>query len=471
MGEDRGRLAGGAHVGERRRIDGPAVRSEGERVGLDQAAQHRGGHERAAVGEAPDDVDGLVGHGAGHRGDERGDVAVAERRQVDAHQRRQASQHGLHRQLVAAVGGHDEGMAGLGAVRLPVRQHAGAQVVGPLAVVQDHERRRVRGAEGVEEGGEGVDRADLAEVVRPEVRRRRHPEHLAELRERHRDGGALVAQAVSEAFGQLAVGGGGPAEVPRHAGEHLEGPLRGLVQPLPVQAQHGVGGASDQLHQQARLAAARLGAEERDAALATPGPAHLLLEQGELRLAPHEAGFGQRLAAVGAAQDEGRLGHAPVEVLGQAVEVVGQAGSGLVALGGVAPHQPVGDLAEQARHGRLEVRRCRRHLLLEDVADPVAVVDGPPEEALDQDQPDGVEVRALVRGAGDQAGLLGCQVPHAADRHVAHVGVQQVAAGQTEVDEHGPLDRVAVDDDVRRLHVAVEDAEVVGVAQRGDHVA
>src|SRR3546814_17422179 len=58
------------------------------------------------------------------------------------------------------------------------------------------------------------------------------------------------------------------------------------------------------------------------------------------------------------------------------------------------------------------------------------------------------------------------EVPHAAHGDVAHVGVEEVAAGQAEVDQDGAADRIAVDHDVRRLDVAVQDAQVVGVDRK-----
>ena len=63
----------------------------------------------------------------------------------------------------AAVGGPG------GELRLPPGQELDGEAVGPLAVVEQHDRRPVRGPEGVQESAQGVDAPGLAVRLRAEV--------------------------------------------------------------------------------------------------------------------------------------------------------------------------------------------------------------------------------------------------------------------------------------------------------------
>ena len=67
----------------------------------------------------------------------------------------------------------------------------------------------------------------------------------------------------------------------------------------------------------------------------------------------------------------------------------------------------------------------------------------------------------------EQTGRLGREVAHGADQVFADGLVEVRAAGEAEVDQGHGLDRVgASDDDVGRLHVAMDDARVVRHVQR-----
>ncbi len=101
----------------------------------------------------------------------------------------------------------------------------------------------------------------------------------------------------------------------------------------------------------------------------------------------------------------------------------------------------------------------------------VATERGPPGQALEEHDADGVEVGAVVDAQLDQAGCLGGQVAGGADELVPQGSVEADAPGQAEVDELGPLDGLAApDDDVRRLDVAVQHPLVVDELQHVQEV-
>ena len=349
-------------------------------------------------------------------------------------------------------------------------EEASAQLVGPLAVVEHDQRGSGLGAQRIEQHGQGAHGPHLAELVRAELGGLLGAEQPGQLGEGDGHRRSVGAESVTQVGPELLVLGDRTNQVARHAGEDLERSLRGLIEALAVQMADVVVGPTGELLQQAALPSTRLGADEHDAALPRAGVGQLALELGELGLSPDEGRFGQRLAAIPGAEDERWLGHALRPGRDQLVDVVEQRLGELVPLGGVTPDEPIDDVPERAGHRRVEPRGRGGHLLLEDVTDPLPAEDRFPAQALDDGDADRVQIRPLVHGAGQQAGLLGGEVAHAADGDVPDVDVEQLAPGEAEVDEDRVLDRVAVQDHVSRLHVTVQDPVVVGVAEGGDHI-
>jgi hypothetical protein len=179
-GQEGGRVATGLDVGHGFGLDLPAGRLLDQGSCLDQAAEHGGGHERVAGGQPGHDLDGLVGEGAGHRHQDPAHVVVAQGRQDHVGRGTEPAQGVVGRGLLGPEGGqhhHPTTLTGTTATtgtarRRPVRRPVGhqleRQLVGPLAVVEDHQRRRLRLAQGVEEGGQRGQRTGLAVGLGPE---------------------------------------------------------------------------------------------------------------------------------------------------------------------------------------------------------------------------------------------------------------------------------------------------------------
>ncbi len=193
----------------------------------------------------------------------------------------------------------------------------------------------------------------------------------------------------------------------------------------------------------------------------------------------------RRGAAVVAGDGEGRRGRddggegggaqggaAPVElgggqvaahVLESAQEVTG-AGEAVVGLERRRPGDQVIEASRHRRHdGRRRIDRAV-HVLVGDLDGGVAADGLAAREHLEEEQPGGVEVAALV---GDAAlDLLRREVGHGAEQHARLARRRLVGDGSGE-SEVGHLDlAVTTDDDVLGLHVAVDEAGRVGGAQR-----
>jgi len=228
------------------------------------------------------------------------------------------------------------------------------------------------------------------------------------------------------------------------------------------------------LVEQAALAPARLGFHQHQAASPSARLGQQAGERGQLGGPAHEAGLGEGDAPVVEADGHPGVGYALLQGGGDLLEVGEGGRSRLVALVRVLAQQSGHHLVEDPRYGHTQAAQAGRRagqVLAQDLADGLPLERRPTGEALEQDHAERVEVGPLVGDDVEEAGRLGSEVAGGAHRLVAHGGVETCALGQPEVDEDGPPHGlVAVDHDVGRLHVAVQDTLVVGHAQVGQDV-
>ncbi len=209
------------------------------------------------------------------------------------------------------------------------------------------------------------------------------------------------------------------------------------------------------------------------------GPADLDLDGGQLGLPADEGRLGEGVAGVLGADHDVGIVVAGLEGGGDLVQV-GQRGAGrAVAVGGLLHQQSLDDVIEGAGHGVAEAAQAGDrlgHVLAEDLPDRLAQEDRAPGQALEEDGAGGVEVGALVDPVGDDSGGLGRGVAGGPEPALRGRADRPAKLGDTEVNQCRPLDGAGglgadeADDDVRRPDVAVEEAVLVGLSQRGEHV-
>ena len=373
------------------------------------------------------------------------------------------------RHLLGPEGGDDDEVAPvLGDLAcLPAVEQRQRHGVGPLAVVEEDEDRLGRPAQDVEELQQGLDAARLAVVLRPEPRRVDGAEQGGQRREGRRRGVRPVAELGPEPPGEHRVQAGGDDAV-RDALQHLEGPGGGLIDTLAPQDEGVVlGGVQRQLVEEAGLAGARLGLHEEQPARGRAVLAEHPDQLAELHAAPDEGGLGEHVAPVVRTRRHGGFRRAGSDRGGDGVDVAAGGGGGLVPDRGVLRQQALQDALERPGHRdahRPQLRRGDIEVLTQHLPDGAATERGAPGQALEEHDADGVEIGPLVDHAGDQAGGLGCDVAHGPRR----LAVEVAPACEAEVDQlRRQGGAVASDDDVRRLDVTVQHAELVHRRQGG----
>ena len=231
--EEEGGPARRLGVGHADRVDLPLVAHPDQRARLDKAAQHGRGHEGAALRQVGEQLDRLVGKGTGHRLGQAADVGRREGLEDDPFGAGDGAQRVVGSDLLRAVGGDDEHVGALGqGPAVPAAEELEGEAVGPLAVVEEDERRALRRPQRVEEGAQGVDGAQLAVRLGAEVGDAVGRDQRPELRKGSRRRSRPLAEAALEVGGQPGALLGGGEHLGGHALEHLERPLGGPVDAL-----------------------------------------------------------------------------------------------------------------------------------------------------------------------------------------------------------------------------------------------
>ena len=225
--------------------------------------------------------------------------------------------------LLGAEGGHhDHRCPPLPDLALPAVEEPDGQLVGPLAVVEQHEGGPDLRSQSVEEEGQGEQAAGLAVGLRAEVSLPSTPDEMRQLRKGSGNGVGVIAQAVRDAGGQPGVGIGRRQQVVGDALEELEGTLGGLVDGLAAHNPRAAPGRLlRQFVEQTGLAAARTGLHERQSAAAVSGLLQLADEHCQLGLTADERRLGQRVPPVALADDHARVGDARRHRGGDLLEV------------------------------------------------------------------------------------------------------------------------------------------------------
>jgi hypothetical protein len=235
-----------------------------------------------------------------------------------------------------------------------------------------------------------------------------------------------------------------------------------------------LGTALGQLLDQLGLARARLAFEQDQAAVALAGPLQLGLDGAQLAVAAHEGGLGERAAGVEGADDH-RQGAFPRRHRGGDLVEVGEHGPGRgVPVGRLLHHQALHELVQGRGDGRSQAAQAGHRLgdvLAQHVADAAGAEEGPPGQALPQHRSGRVQIRAFVRLVGHQAGGLGGGVPGRPQPGLRDTADRPAEPSHAEVHQRGLLHPVRRDrnDHVRRAHVAVQEAALVGLRQRLEH--
>ncbi len=469
--EEECRLLRGLHRAHFLVADDPLTAAVLESARLDHAAQHRRGHERAPFRQTSGGIQRDRRQAPGHRLAERPHVAVGERRQGVDRQGRQGPERVAGPNLLGSEGDHDQERAGMTTAELaPPAQESNRQRVAPLAVVEEDDRGPRRGAEPAEQGEDRVDAARFAERFGADHAVITHDGEKAG--ERGRDRCTAVAHRVEQARQQVVVARGQNRF--HDTAEELERTRCGLVHSLAAKDPGSeTRGFDCELVEQPRLAPARLRLDDHE-----PGPAaHHRLEPMPQRRhlvgSPDERGLAQRQVPVVHARGELRLDDAAVELGCDGGEVEPDRPRGLVPLVGVLAEQSLDDLVEGAGDIGSDAphpRRPRADVVMQDLAHRRAGGGWPACHRLEQQDTEGVEVGSLVDRRVEEARRFGSQIAHRAHQLVANGGAEQGAVGEPEVDQLGALGTgLHGDDDVGRLHVAMQHAGLVrGLQCRGD---
>ena len=110
-------------------------------------------------------------------------------------------------------------------------------------------------------------------------------------------------------------------------------------------------------------------------------------------------------------------------------------------------------LAQQERHGLSQER-------------------WPPRQALEEHGARGIQIGSRADVMAQEPCLFRRDVPGRSHRLVADGALQACAAGEAEVDQRRPVHRRSFrDDDVRGLHVSVQDAPLVGFLEGQEHAS
>ena len=338
---------------------------------------------------------------------------------------------------------------------MPVQEQLEREVVEPLAVVEEDHRGTRGGGERVDECGERGHRARLAVLLRAERHRRARGQELRERRERAAERLHVLAEPAAKRVGEPQVLPRCSQDLPCDPVEHLQRTLRCRVRARAAQDPRAAPpGRHRRMVEHPGLADARLAVDEQQDGLAGERSRELLLERAQLLVAPDEGRLRQRPPQIVRADGDGWLADAALQPHRDLVEVRQDGGRGLVPVPRVLLEEVLDDVVERTRDGGASVqpRRLRREVLPQDLAHRRAHEWWPSREALEEDDPRRVEIRAFADLAVDEPGLLRRHVADRPDGHVAEGRVEVRTARKAEVDEGDALRRRArCDDDVRRL--------------------
>ena len=298
------------------------------------------------------------------------------------------------------------------------------------------------------------------------------PEQVGQLGQCIGDGLGVVADTIPEVGRKRLIGGDSGQQLLGDAVEDLERALPGLIDALsPKDPRALLRRRLRELGEDPRLAPTRLRLEHDQPTAAGPGPPDGIGERGQFILAADEGRVGQGPALVVQTGNEGGLLDATREGGADLGDVGHHRRARLVPLAGVLAQQAFDDRVDGAGHGDSETAHSRRRVvqvLAEHLAHRATGERRTSGEALEQHDAERVEVGTLIRRDVDQSRLLGGHVARRSDRLVAEGALQPSAARETEIDEDGSA-RLG-EDDVGRLHVAVQNPGVVGGLERPQHV-
>ncbi len=190
---------------------------------------------------------------------------------------------------------------------LPPGQEGDGEAIGPLAVVEHYQGRVIPRPQRVEQRRQRIDAPGLGVLLRSEPLRRTGPQRTSQVGQRRHDGAGPVAEVVPHGFhrrGIQVVGG----DAGHDTVEHLEGPLRSVIDALAPQHPEVLpGGVEGELVEKARLPPAGLRLDEDQLTVAGKGLADHPREAVELEGPRHEGRLGERATEIVAAERQGRL--------------------------------------------------------------------------------------------------------------------------------------------------------------------
>ena len=478
-GEETAGPTRGVQIGHRQGLDPPALRLRHEGPRFHHPPQHGGGHERAAVGAGQDRIDRRLGQRPGHRLRQPSHVVVFEEAQPQVERRANAAEDVLRGDFLGTEGGHHEHVTAAGcvaAVRLPVDDQPGHQLLGPLAVVQHDQGRLLRRAQGIEKLGEGLDAAGFAEGFRSQQAQALPTQHAGQFGNSGDGGIAMLAQAAAHGGGQVGIGAGGDAQLADDAVEHFEGMPAHLFGTLAAEDHHSLlRGAEGQLGQEPRLAAARFALHQHQRSAARAGPRDLFVQFFNFPPAPHEGRFGERGAAVAGTDHALRLETPLAQRRGDVRQVHQHRLGRLVAVARILAQQPLDGFVQGPRDFQAQASQLRgphRHVLQEDPAHAVALKGRVPGQALEEHHARRIQIGRFGHFVVQGAGLFGRAIARGLRGAIIHGGVElrdphQIAVHQDRAGQR----HFFSDDDVGGANVAVQDAAAVHLVERRQQAA
>lgn len=474
--EERRRPAPRLRLGQERAIDLPPRRRGQQRAALDQPVEHGRGHERDPLGQLGHHGDDVVRQRTGHRLDHAAQLAPAERGERDVRLHRDAPERVVRLDLLGPERGHQQRVrpgAAHDAPALPVAEELRGELVGPLEVVDDDHGRAGLGAQRVEQRRERGEQASLGGRLRTERAVRRRADEVGQDRQ-HAEGRRVLVQLAPQAAGELGVGARGGHDLAHDPLEHVQRPLRRLVHPAPAQHPRRVARAAPrQLLEQPCLAAPGQRLEQRQPPVPLPRPRERARQLADLGLPPDERRLGEVQPLVVDAGDDLGIRLPARQRARELLEIGGGGRRRLVAVARLLAQEAARDLIERVRrvgaHGG-ERGRLGGEVQAEKLADVGRLERPAAGHALVEDQADRVEIRSLVDAALEDPRLLRRHVVARGHGLVEQGLVGEAGAGDAEVDEDA-AGRALGEDDVGRLHVAVDDAVAVGAIQVVEHAA
>ena len=259
-----------------------------------------------------------------------------------------------------------------------------------------------------------------------------------------------------------------------HPVQSLERALRNLVHSLPTKnPRSALAGPARELIQKARLAPARQRLEQHEPRPAFSDGFDRAFQRGQLALPADERRIRKGAPAIAKSDDDRRLPNAALKLALDLFEVEHRRFRRLIAVARILSQQVLCDLAERVwdlRANRTKLGWLGDDMPAQHLADARSLEGWPAREALEEDDPGGIEVRALVDFVVQQPCLLRRDISRCLDGQVADRGAEPPAAGEPEIDEHRFFQRrVGVDDHVRWLDISMEHIPIVRFPQCGQH--